>query len=238
MSGVLERAAGFFLAPAAQPRAETTAVTPAARTVVLGSAADAVPLAAAIAMSPSPGGLVAMWSSDDGVGVGFRPSDDGVGVGFRPSDVAIGVSVRPSDGAVGLGRRRGIATRAAAQLAARLSSPDLPAAARGRLAWLVLPPDPAGATAAVRRASALVDGSLVTALCGARPPELDGLVAEHDLAVVAAAPDAALARAAVAQLAAAGVTACACAPLPRGVMRMLTLAGVGGPRLADLREAR
>jgi hypothetical protein len=236
MSGVLERAAGFFLAPAAQPRPASTAMAPAARTVVLGSAADAVPLAAAIAMSPSPGGLVAVWSPT-GVGVAVRPSDVEIGVSVRRSD-DVGLGFRPSDDAVGLARRRGIATRAAAQLAARLSARDLHAAARGRLAWLALPPDPARATAAVRRASALVDGSLVTALCGPRPPELDGLVAEHDLAVVAAAPDAALARAAVAQLAAAGVTARACAPLPRGVMRTLTLAGVGGPRLAGLREAR
>ena len=207
MSGVLERAAGFFLAPAAQSSAATTAPAPASRAVVLGSAADAMPLAAAIAMSP--GSLVAVWSSDDAVGVGVRP----------------------------YGRHR-IATRAAAQLAARLSARDLDAAARGRLAWLALPPDPAAAAATLRRASALVDASLVTALCGPRPSELDGLVAEHDLAVVAAPPDTPLARAGVAELAAVGVTAWACAPLPRGLMRTLALAGVGGPRSAGLRAAR
>jgi hypothetical protein len=213
VNGALERAAGFFLAPAAQERGETTAAAPAARTVVLGTAAHAVPLAAAIAMTPSPGGLVAVWSSDDAVG-------------DAPGDV------------VPVGVRRAVATRAAAQLAARLSARDLHAVARGRLAWLALPPDPAAATVAVRRASALVDGSLVTALCGPRPPALDGLVAEHDLVVVAAPPDAPLARAAVAQLDAAGVTACACTPLPRGLRRTLALAGVSGARLAGVREAR
>lgn len=197
MSGVLDRAAGFFVAPAAQSPADETAPAAAARAVVLGRAADAVPLAAAIARSPRPGGLVAIWPSDD-----------------------------PP--------RRAVATRAAARLAARLAARELRAVARGRLAWLAVPPDPAGAVVSVRRASALVDGPLVTALCGPRPPELDGLVAEHDLAVVAAPPDTPLARAAVAQLAAAGVPAHACAPLPRGLMRTLALAGLAGPRRRDV----
>jgi hypothetical protein len=206
VTGVFERAAGFFLTPAthraATARAETAGVPPAARAVVLGAAADAVPLAAALALSPRLDGggpaLVATW----------------------PPDAAAG----PAG-----------ATRAAARLATRLSARDLPAAARGRLAWLALPGEPAAATAAVRRASAVVEGPLVAALCGPRPPELDGLVAEHDLAVVAAAPDTPLARAAVAQLTAAGVVACACAPLSRGLPRALAMAGVAGPRLAALR---
>ena len=114
---------------------------------------------------------------------------------------------------------RGLATRAAARLAARLSARDLPAVARGRLAWLALPDDPDEAAVAVRRASAVVDGPLVTALAGARPPALEELVGEHDLAVVAADPDAALARAALAGLAARGVDAVAWPPLRRGLGR-------------------
>ena len=220
MSGVLERAAGFFLAPATPDSAETAApatqrraehapVASAARAVVLGAPADAVPLAAALALSSLRAGggpaLVAAW----------------------PPDV-VSRAVRAAAGPVG-------ATRAAARLTARLCARDLPARARGRLVWLALPDEPALAAAAVRRASAVVDGLLVTALCGPRPPELDGLVAEHDLAVVVAAPDTPLTRAAAAQLRAAGIAASACAPLPRGLPRTLALAGIAGPRLGALR---
>ena len=120
----------------------------------------------------------------------------------------------------------GVATRHAARLAARLAARDLPAVARGRLAWLGLPDDPAEAAAAVRRASAVVDGPLVTALAGARPAALEDLVAEHDLAVVAADPESALARAAVARLAARGIDARACRPLRRGLPRTIALAGL------------
>ena len=97
--------------------------------------------------------------------------------------------------------------------------------------WLELPAEPPRAAEAVRRASALVDGPLVTALAGARPPELDALVAEHDLAVVAAPPDTALARAAGTRLAGQGIHAEACAPRPRGLARTLALAGLAAPRL-------
>ena len=126
---------------------------------------------------------------------------------------------------------RRAASRAAARLAARLCAHDLPATARGRLARLSLAADPAAAAAAVRCASAIVDGPLVTALTGARPPELDDLVAEHDLAVVAADPGSPLARAALASLAAHGIAATACAPLGRGVQRKLAIAGLAAPRL-------
>ena len=83
----------------------------------------------------------------------------------------------------------------------------------------------------MRRAAALVDGPLVTALAGARPPELDDLVAEHDLAVVAAEPETPLARAALAALSARGVDARACRPPRRGIARALALAGLAAPRL-------
>jgi hypothetical protein len=127
---------------------------------------------------------------------------------------------------------RGAATRAAARLAGRLD----PAVARGRLAWLALPGDASEAAAAVRRVAAVVDGPLVTALAGPRPPELDRLVAEHDLAVLAADPAASLARAALAALAGQGVPAMVWPPLRRGPRRALALAGLAAPRL-DIRPA-
>ena len=198
MSRALERAASFFLAPA-ERRDDPVALPPAVRAVVLGSPADAAPLAAALAVSlhASPA-VVASW---------------GVGRELRPAP----------------------ATRATARLAARLTTHDLPTAARGRLAWLALPPEPAAAADALRRASALVEGPLVTALAGARPPELEALVADHDLAVIAACPDTTIARAALARLAERGIAASACPPPRRGLQRTLALAGLAGPRLdADL----
>ena len=209
MSGVLQRAAGFFLAPpAAAERPVAATLPPAARAVVLGQAADATPLAAALALSlraaaGAPTALVAVWAPDARA-------------------------------------ERAASTRAASRLAARLTAHDIPAIARGRLAWHALAPEPAAAAAAVRRASAIVEGPLVTALTGARPAELEELVEEHDLAIVAADPGSSLARAALARLADRGVAGTACAPLGRGLPRKLALAGFAAPRLdpAGLATAR
>jgi hypothetical protein len=204
VSGVLERAASVFLAPPA-PRAEIVALPPAVRAVVLGAPADAAPLAAAVALS-------------------LRAA--------ARAPAALVAVWEPEAGDEG--GRRYAATRAASRLAARLSADDLPATARGRLAWLALEADPALAAVEVRRASAIVEGPLVTALAGARPPELDDLVSEHDIAVVAADPESPLARAALAALAGSGVIARACAPLGRGPARRLALAGLTAPRLAAI----
>lgn len=119
----------------------------------------------------------------------------------------------------------GVATRAATRLSTRVGG-----RARGRLAWLSLPGDPVAAAGAVRRASALVAGPFVTALAGARPPELELLIAEHDVAVVVADPESSLARAALAALAARGIATVAVAPLHRGLARTLALAGIAAPR--------
>jgi hypothetical protein len=190
----LERAAAFFVAPAAPAASGEAAVAPpAARAVVLGSSDDVVPLAAAVALGLRPPGLVAVWNA-----------------GRTPA--------------------AGVATRAAARLAARLAARDLPAVARGRLAWLTLPADASEADAAVRRAAAAVDGPLVTALAGPRPPELEDLVAEYDIAIVAADPAGPLARTALARLAARGIDARACRPLRRGLPRTIALAGLAASK--------
>ncbi len=164
-----------------------------------------------------------------------------------PSDVAplaaaVALALRAPSGLVAVWHAEGatapgLSTRSAARLAARLSARDLPAVARGRVAWLALPDDPDEVATAVRRASAVVEGPLVTALGGARPPALEELVGEHDLAVVAADPETALARAALAGLAARGVEAVACPPLRRGLSRRTALAGLAAPRLRSLGTA-
>ncbi len=122
----------------------------------------------------------------------------------------------------------GPAARAAKRLAA---AADDGASARGRLAWLALPPEPARAVDALVEAAAVVDAPLVTALAGARPPALEGLVSGHDLVVVATAPGTPLARTVIARLAERGVPAVACAPLARGAVRALAVAGLVAPRL-------
>lgn len=202
MTGLLERAAAFLLAPAATAPAPAAAVPATARAVVLGTDDAARPLAAALALTlraadRAPAGLVAVWRRG--------------GAGQPPP--------------------RGAATRTAARLAARLGGRDLPAVARGRLAWLDLPLEPAAAVAAVHRAAAVVDGPLVTVLAGARPAALDDLVEQHDVAIVAADPDTPLARAGLAALSDRCVSALACRPLSRGLPRALALAGLTAPRL-------
>jgi hypothetical protein len=206
VTGVLQRVASFFVTPAATPRREPAVLPPVVRAVVLGARPDAASLAAALALSlraavSDPAAVVVLWSHD--------------GQGAPRS--AVGE------------RARG--TRAALRLAARLRDQGLDAGARGRLAWLVLPTDAEGAAGQVRRASSLVEAPLVTALTGPRPPVLDDLVAEHDIAIVAAQPGSPLARATLAQLADRGIAASARLPLRRGLPRALALAGLAAPRL-------
>ena len=201
MSGVLARAAGLFVAPAAPEVVEAVTLPPSVRAIVVGPAADVVPLAAALALSSraaghAPVAAVASWTGSTAEAV-----------------------------------RASAATRSAGRVASRLVAHELTAVARGRLVRLTLPRDPAGAAAAVRRASSIVEGPLVTALGGARPAEIEALLAEHDLAVVAAEPQSALARTAVARLVERGIVAAAHPPIRGGLARALALAGLSAGRL-------
>jgi hypothetical protein len=204
MTDLLDRAAGYFLAPAGSKPAAAVAGLPATtRAVVIGSLQDAPPLAAALALTlraavRARAALVAVWRAE--------------GCGDGP-------------------RAAGAATPAASRLAARLTRRGLPAVARGRLAWLDLPTDPAATASGLRRAEAAFDGPLVTALAGPRPDPLEDLIEEHDLALVAAVPDTPLARAALAGLGDRCVSALACRPLSRGLPRALAVAGLVAPRL-------
>jgi hypothetical protein len=211
VTGLLERAAELFLVPASDKASPTGVIVPAAaRAVVVGTPQDAPPLAAALALT-----LRAADHAPAALVAVWRPAEDGERV------------------------MRGAATPGAARLATRLGRRDLAAAARGRLAWLSLPVEPATAETAVRRAAATVDGPVVTALSGPRPPELEPLIDEHDLVVIAADPATTLADAALAALAERCVSAIACRPLARGLPRALALAGLAAPRLEPpLRAAR
>ena len=210
VSSALDRVAAF-LVESPKPAAAAS-LPPACRAAVIGGVADVVPLAAALALTlraadRHPAALVALW--------GVMPP------GSAP------------------------AARAATRLAAAVkpfgagehgSSPPA-AIARGRLAWLALPAEPALAVEALVGAAAVVDAPLVTALGGARPAALDDLVAGHDLVVVAAAPGTPLADAAVERLEERGVRAIACRPPSRGIVRTLAAAGWAAPPVALAPEA-
>jgi hypothetical protein len=120
----------------------------------------------------------------------------------------------------------------AVALAARLSRRDLPVVARGRLAWLLLPPEGEVAVPMLRRAEAAAgDLPAVLALARARDATADRLLAERELLVVAAAPGSALASAAAEDAIALRAPVHPCAPLPAGVARLAALAGIRAPRL-------
>jgi hypothetical protein len=196
-------------------RAAAFFVAPAAEDAPARAAA--IPPAARAVVLGAPGEVVAAAAA---VALGLRASD------AAPAGlVAVWRGEPPA---------AGMATRAAARLSAGVGVGEFPTRARGRLAWLSLPDDPMAAAGAVRRASALVAGPFVTALAGARPPELAMLIAEHDVAVVVADPATALARAALTALAARGVPAVGVPPLQRGLARTLALAGIAAPRRAAL----
>jgi hypothetical protein len=204
---VLDRAAEWFVAPATdEPRLapEAPAADHALRALVLGTPADAPPVAAALA-----GALRA--------------------IGRAPSAVA--AAWCPAAGPA-RGETASLAFPAARRLTARLSARGLETAARGRLAVVTLPAEPGAAVAAARRTGA-VDVPVVVALGGPRTPALEALLPDQDLIVVVA-PDPAgpLARSALAGLSGRPAASLACRPLS-GPPRQLALAGMGGARLLD-----
>jgi hypothetical protein len=183
--------------------APLAALSPLVRPAVLGTAATAPPLAAAVALACRcrvrvSTALVALW---------------------------------PADGAPGA-IRSGPALPGAAALAARLHRRDLPVTSRGRLVWLALAIDAEEAATMLRHAEAAA-GDVPTVLAVARPRDenVDELLAGRDLLVVAADADSALASAALADAAALGLNIHAAPPQPPGPARVATLAGLRGPRL-------
>jgi hypothetical protein len=132
----------------------------------------------------------------------------------------------PSGGGV----RGGVATPSAARLAARMAARGLPAVARGRLAWMPLEDHPVAAAVATRRASGALEVPFVVVLAGPRCAVIEGVLAEQDLVVVAAAePEGPLARLAVAGCVSAAL---ACAPPAPGPSRWAARSGVTARGLA------
>ena len=235
MIAALERIAAFLVEPAAPPK-PTAALPTACRAAVLGSVTDTPPLAAALALilraaDRHPAALVALWAAPLPQGAHAHRAATRLAATIAPPIPSAG---RTPDPAAAVAPPIPPAARAPDSAAGGWS----PAAvARGRLAWLALPTEPVAAVDAVVAAAGVADAPLVTALAGARPPELDDLVAGHDLVVVAAAPGSLLARTAVDRLGRRGVRATACRPLGRGVVRALAMAGLAAARL-DLAPAQ
>lgn len=210
---LLGTATAWLVEPADKPRAAAPASPPStgeaalSRIAVLGSPAAVPPLAAAVALACRararvPSALVALWRALGG-------DDDAVLPG--PSGPAL-----PS----------------AAGLAARLSRRGLPATARGRLAWLVLPPECDAAVPMLRHAEAAAgDVPVVLAVARPRDAAVDDVLAARDLLVVAAPPDSPLAAVAAADVRDLQVPVRPLAPLPPGGLRLSALAGLRGPRL-------
>ncbi len=187
-------------APAAAVRAAraTPATRAPLRAAVLGPAAESVPLGAVLANA-------------------LRAA-----AGAPAAALALWI---PGTAPAGGGGPAGLA---ASRLAARLSARDLPAAARGRLAWLALEAHPVAAAVAARRAAGALELPLVTVLAGPRCEVVEGLLADQDLVVIAATdPEGPLARLAVAGCVAPAV---ACAPPAPGPPRWAARSGFAGTR--------
>ena len=128
----------------------------------------------------------------------------------------------------------GATTPGARRLAAPLVAHDLAATACGRLAWLLLDPDPATAAAQFRRCQSITGSPVVLAVAGPRPGEFEPLLADLDLCI-AALPrdlDPALREVAVATLPARANAVLP--PLPAGPPRWAAMAGLA--RLRSLPE--
>jgi hypothetical protein len=203
VTGLLSRAASLVVEPSTLVEPRPVAAVGAARALVLGSPADALPLAAALAGSlrareKAPAAVLCLWA---------------------PSARGQWPTAWTSPGA--------------GRLAARLAARELEARAAGRLVWVSLPPEPAEAARVLGPLLGWLDAPVVTALAGPRAAELDALVAQHDLVVAvrpaAGGAVSASGAEALAALALEGVgeAAVACDPLAAGPARWRARAGLG-----------
>jgi hypothetical protein len=197
--------------PGATTAALATAEAPLSRIAVLGSPSAVPALAAAVALACR-----------------ARARVPSALVALWPSSGDEGVPPGPA----------GPGLPGAAAVAARLSRRGLPVAARGRLTWLVLPAECAGAVRMLRHAEAAAgDLPVVLALARPREPAVDTVLAERELLVVAAPPDSPLAHAAEVDAGTLRVPVLTCPPVSPGAARLAALAGLRGPRLDLWAEA-
>lgn len=130
----------------------------------------------------------------------------------------------------------GATTPGARRAAARLTAAGLDATACGRLAWLMLDPDPSLAAGGFRRCGTVADVPRVLAVAGARPEAFEELLVEVDvcLAVLPAESDPTLRQLALARLPVR--ERAVVPPLPAGPPRWAAMAGLA--RMRSLPGAR
>ena len=116
---------------------------------------------------------------------------------------------------------------AARGLAARLTTEAQRATACARLAWVVLPADPAEAADRVRQLAARAGVPVVLGLCGPRADALEPLLAEQDVAVAVLPSDADAALRTLAFLALPTPVRSIHAPVPAGPARWAAMTGLG-----------
>jgi ribonuclease E len=215
---------------AAPPRSHSApAVAPLSRLAVVASPTAVAPLAAAVAQSAraragTPAALVALW----------RPAtaSDAPPAALWRAASATEVPLAAGMASAADAPSGAPALPGAAALCARLARRGLPVSARGRLVWLLLPPDDESAVPVLRHAeAAAADAPAVLAVGRPRDETVDVLLAERELVVVAAAPDSPLGRAAAADTAPLRVPIHATGRLPHGLARLAALAGLRAPRM-------
>jgi hypothetical protein len=228
----LARTLSWFLQPAAQrpdePSRPTTGALEIASAAVLGRPGEAEPVAAALALALSRhartrAATVAVLARAPHTGPAAPPVQARAGGGWAPPAPGDWAPQEPD--ATGASPAPG-GSRAARRLAARLGAHGLPARARGRLAWVALPP--ADGPAAARRA-VVAGAPAVLAITAPRTAELDAVLTEQDLVIlVATEPNGPLAR--LAALPADAPPLVVVRPLRRGPARSLACAGLAAPR--------
>jgi hypothetical protein len=219
-AGMRARFGAMFLEAKASPAPVRSPEPPAPGAAPLGAAVVGaprlvVPIAAACA-----GELRARGRTAAALVCFWRPADAGA---LDPEAPA----ARSPAGATTPGARR---------VAARLAAAGLQATACGRLAWLLLDPDPSAAAGQFLRCRAVTGVPLVLAVAGARPAPFESLLAQLDicLAVLPADAEPGLAELALAQLPAR--TRAVLPPLAPGPPRWAAMAGLA--RLRSLPEPK
>jgi hypothetical protein len=218
--GLLARVAALFVEPRAAAEPRPVVAPGATRALVLGSLADAPPLAAALAGSlraheRAAAALLCVWT----------PALTGHSAPASAAGPTTALTARPP-GAAGPGSVPW-SSAGARRLASRLAARELTARAAGRLARLALPTDPAHAAETLLRLLGWVEVPLVTVLAGPRTEQLDALVVDHDLVVAVRAAGAVGEALAALALDGVGVDAVACDPVPAGLARWRARAGLG-----------
>ena len=213
------------------------------RAAVLGVHAAVVPVAAACAgelraRERAPAAVLCLWrpagAAPHALDLGALPPADEAGP-RPPADETAETGARGPAAEPGLRPPAGATTPGARRLATRLAGHELAASACGRLAWIVLDPDPATALDQARRCVDAAPAPVVLAVAGPRPAAFEPLLAALDLALAVLPADADPSLRALALDTLAARERHVVPPLPPGPPRWAAMAGLA--RLRSLPHA-